>query len=65
MSRPRTAAEVLSEHVVLELESVDRMYLKVMLTQWRRTTCQSFLMPPCLRVSVVKPAAPRTRGRGW
>ena len=29
MSVPQTVAEVLSKHVVLEVESIDRMYLNV------------------------------------
>ena len=29
MTLPRTTADVLSEHVVFEVESVDRMYLNV------------------------------------
>jgi hypothetical protein len=33
MSVPQTVAEVLSKHVVLEVESIDRMYLKVYVPQ--------------------------------
>lgn len=33
MSVPQTAAEVLSKHVVLEVESIDRMYLNVYVPQ--------------------------------
>ena len=29
MSLPRTVADVLSQHVTLEVESIDRMYLNV------------------------------------
>jgi hypothetical protein len=29
MTLPRTAADVLSDHVVLEVECIDRMYLNV------------------------------------
>jgi len=29
MTLPRSAADVLSDHVVLEVESIDRMYLNV------------------------------------
>jgi hypothetical protein len=33
MSVPQTVAEVLSKHVVLEVESIDRMYLNVYVPQ--------------------------------
>ena len=33
MSLPQTVAEVLSKHVVLEVESIDRMYLNVYVPQ--------------------------------
>ena len=29
MSLPRSVAEVLAEHVILEVEGIDRMYLNV------------------------------------
>ena len=33
MSIPRSVAEILSEHVILELEGIDRMYLNVYVPQ--------------------------------
>ena len=36
MSVPRTVAEVLKEHVTLEVEGIDRMYLNVYLPQLQR-----------------------------
>jgi hypothetical protein len=33
MTLPRTVAEVLSEHVVFEVECIDRMYLNVYVPQ--------------------------------
>jgi hypothetical protein len=36
MSVPRTVAEVLSEHVTLEVEGIDRMYLNVYIPQLQR-----------------------------
>src|SRR5881275_1390688 len=36
MTLPRTAADVLSEHVTLEVESIDRMYLNLYVPQLQR-----------------------------
>ena len=36
MSVPRTVAEVLNEHVTLEVEGIDRMYLNVYVPQLQR-----------------------------
>ena len=36
MKLPRSVAEVLPEHVVFELESIDRMYLNVYVPQLQR-----------------------------
>jgi len=36
MSVPRTVAEVLKEHVTLEVEGIDRMYLNVYVPQLQR-----------------------------
>ena len=36
MSVPRTVAEVLDEHVTLEVEGIDRMYLNVYVPQLQR-----------------------------
>ena len=36
MTLPRTAADVLSEHVVFEVESLDRMYLNVYVPELQR-----------------------------
>jgi hypothetical protein len=36
MSVPRTVAEVLKEHVTLEVEVIDRMYLNVYVPQLQR-----------------------------
>ena len=36
MSIPRSVAEILSEHVTLELEGIDRMYLNVYVPQLQR-----------------------------
>ncbi|NQT37595.1 MAG: hypothetical protein HQ581_08910, partial [Planctomycetes bacterium] len=36
MSLPRTVAEVINEHVTLELECIDRMYLNVYVPQLQR-----------------------------
>jgi len=33
MTLPRTVADVLSQHVVFEIESIDRMYLNVFVRQ--------------------------------
>jgi hypothetical protein len=35
MSLPQTVAEVLAKHVVLEVESIDRMYLNVSVPQFQ------------------------------
>jgi hypothetical protein len=37
MTLPRTVADVLSQHVVFEIESIDRMYLNVFVPQLQRT----------------------------
>jgi hypothetical protein len=37
MTLPRTVADVLSEHVVFEIECIDRMYLNVFVPQLQRT----------------------------
>ena len=36
MTLPRTAADVLSEHVAFEVECIDRMYLNVYVPQLQR-----------------------------
>src|SRR3954469_9317405 len=36
MSLPRSVAEVLADHVSLEVEGIDRMYLNVYVPQWQR-----------------------------
>jgi hypothetical protein len=36
MTLPRTAADVLTEHVVFEVESIDRMYLNVYVPELQR-----------------------------
>jgi len=36
VSVPRTVAEVLSEHVTLEVEGIDRMYLNVYMSDLQR-----------------------------
>ena len=36
MSVPRSVAEVLNEHVTLEVEGIDRMYLNVYIPQLQR-----------------------------
>ena len=38
MSVPRSVAEVLTEHVTLEVEGIDRMYLNVYVPQLQRDT---------------------------
>jgi hypothetical protein len=37
MTLPRTVADVLSQHVLFEIESIDRMYLNVFVPQLQRT----------------------------
>jgi hypothetical protein len=37
MSVPRTVAEVLADHVTLEVEGIDRMYLNVYVPDLQRT----------------------------
>jgi hypothetical protein len=36
MTLPRTAADVLADHVVFEVESIDRMYLNVYVPELQR-----------------------------
>ena len=36
MSLPRSVAEILKEHVTLEIEGIDRMYLNVYIPQLQR-----------------------------
>src|SRR4051812_44323744 len=36
MNVPRSVSEVLSDHVTLEVEGIDRMYLNVYVPQWQR-----------------------------
>ena len=38
MSVPQTAATILREHVTLEVESIDRMYLNVYVPHLQHTT---------------------------
>ncbi len=57
MSLPRSVAEVLREHVTLELESIDRMYFNVYVPQLQRE-------PGVATFFRVHPATERSRLRG-
>ena len=51
MSLPRSVADVLSEHVTLEVEGIDRMYLNVYVPRLQReqgwTASSAFLAATC------------------
>jgi hypothetical protein len=63
MTLPRNVAEVLSEHVVFELESIDRMYLNVFVPQLQRAgQVAGFLMREHgFRIASTALVAPMTR----
>ena len=66
MTLPRTVAEVLSEHVVFEIECIDRMYLNVYVPQLQRAggagvvTCTGI---SACRVASTAPLAPKITDR--
>ena len=60
MSTARSAAEVLAEHVVLEVEAIDRMYLNVYIPQLQ-SVGGSWAICTFTKVNALRPPPPSRR----